>query len=132
VNVGSNIPTSDVPLKERFYIYRGVVLHQRKGAAEDDQQYWAIKNAAPVITTLSPATMVKNNPFTLGVAGTSFDDQALIIFDGVAHVTIRNLPTGLGSKIDAADILRTGNYLVKVHNGNGQFSNELTFVVTAT
>jgi hypothetical protein len=128
----TSIQVTSPPLKDRYYIYRRLVLHQRRNAAEDDQAYWEIKNAPPAITTLNPATMIMNNAFNLGVAGSAFDDETLIIFNGIAYATVRNLPTALACKIDAADILSAGNYLVKVRNGNGQFSNELTFVVTAT
>lgn len=33
----------DRPLKERFWVYRGKVLHHRKAAAEFDRLYWEIK-----------------------------------------------------------------------------------------
>ena len=48
-----NVVQTDVPLKERFYIYRGVVLHQRINAAKDDQAYWDLKNT-PVVTMALP------------------------------------------------------------------------------
>jgi hypothetical protein len=32
-----------VPLKDRFYIYRGKVLHQKKAAADFDEMYWQMK-----------------------------------------------------------------------------------------
>lgn len=40
-SVGTN--AVDRPLKERYWVYRGRVLHHRKGAAEFDRLYWEIK-----------------------------------------------------------------------------------------
>jgi hypothetical protein len=41
----STVAGVDRSLKERFYRYRGIVLHQRTGAAKDDQTYWSMRAA---------------------------------------------------------------------------------------
>jgi len=46
----TSIPVADVPLKERYYVYRGVVLHHRTSAAHFDDLYWQIKNGALQVT----------------------------------------------------------------------------------
>ncbi|HET9376414.1 MAG TPA: IPT/TIG domain-containing protein [Chthoniobacterales bacterium] len=126
----SKVPVN-IPLKERFWLYRDLILHERKNAAEFDRTYWEMKNAPPVIKTISPTTMVKNNPFTLGIGGTGFDGSAFVVFGGVAHVTINSSDTILACKIEAFDIATAGNYPVSVRNGgNRSISNEITFVVT--
>jgi hypothetical protein len=43
----------DVPLKERFYYYRGKVLRFKKGSFDADQAYWALRNQQQ---TQTPAT----------------------------------------------------------------------------
>ena len=45
--------TVDVPLKERFYYYRGKVLRFKKGSFDADQAYWALRNQQQ---TQTPAT----------------------------------------------------------------------------
>jgi hypothetical protein len=39
----TSIQVASSPLKERYYIYRRLVLHQRMGAAKDDDLYHQIK-----------------------------------------------------------------------------------------
>jgi hypothetical protein len=45
----TNTPSSSVPLKDRFYLYRDKVLHQKKGSADFDAMYWQMRpHPAPV------------------------------------------------------------------------------------
>jgi hypothetical protein len=42
----TSISTAPVALKDRFYVYRNVSTHFRRNAAEFDQAYWDLVNAA--------------------------------------------------------------------------------------
>lgn len=67
----SSIQTSSVPLKERFYVYRRVVVHQRTNAAEADQAYWDLKNT-PIITMAAPM-LIQLGQTIFGALGTWYD-----------------------------------------------------------
>ena len=42
----AGLGTESVPLKERFYRYRGKVVRFRTKGFDADQEYWALKTAA--------------------------------------------------------------------------------------
>ena len=44
----------DVPLKQRFYYYRGKVLRFRKAGFDADQMYWTLRNQAQPQTIVTP------------------------------------------------------------------------------
>jgi len=46
--------TTDVPLKQRFYYYRGKVLRFRKAGFDADQMYWALRNQKLTKTIVTP------------------------------------------------------------------------------
>jgi len=56
----TTIPVSDVPLKERYYIYRRYTLHQRTSAATADDLYWQIKGGT--VTTERVKEVEKRPP----------------------------------------------------------------------
>ena len=58
----TSIPVADVPLKERFYVYRGVVLHQRTSAAHFDDLYWQIKSGGVQISIEEKTVLDKIPP----------------------------------------------------------------------
>jgi hypothetical protein len=59
----TSIQTASPPLKERFYLYRSLVLHQRTSAAKDDQLYWDLKGAT-VVTLAAPKVInLPETPF---------------------------------------------------------------------
>jgi hypothetical protein len=39
----TSVSVVDRPLKERYWVYRNVVLHRRKGAAAFDDLYWQFR-----------------------------------------------------------------------------------------
>jgi hypothetical protein len=67
----STVAGVDRPLKERYYRYRGIVLHERTDAAKDDQTYWDLKGA--VVVALAPPKLVSLPETALVVLGTWYD-----------------------------------------------------------
>jgi hypothetical protein len=126
-------PTSSVPLKDRFYIYRGKVLHQKKASAEADTLYWSLrpKPAAPTLSALNPSSAPANAAVTVNITGTGFDTgvKALV---GTTQLTPMGTPTHTAFSviIPATAIATAGICALSVKNGDGQLSNALNFTVT--
>jgi hypothetical protein len=133
VNLRSNISTSDVPLKDRYYIYREKVLHQKKAAADGDAAYWSLlpKPAAPTVIALNPNTGLANADVTVNITGTGFDAGAKAVIGTTALSPIGSpTQTAFSVVIPAAAIAAAGTVQVSVKNGDGQLSNALNFTVT--
>jgi IPT/TIG domain len=129
----ATIDSSSVPLKDRFYIYRGTVLHQKKAAADFDQMYWQMvpKPAAPTLVALNPATAPANIDVTVNVTGIGFDLGASVLI-GTSVLSPIGTPTQTAFSVVvlAADIATAGTRAVSVKNGDGQLSNAINFSVT--
>ena len=52
--VPAGIGTEGVPLKQRFYYYRGKVLRFRKAGFDADEMYWALRNQKLLKTIVTP------------------------------------------------------------------------------
>jgi hypothetical protein len=131
--MSATIDSSSVPLKDRFYIYRGTVLHQKKAAADFDQMYWQMvpKPAAPTLVALNPATAPANLDVTVNVTGTGFDAGAKALIGTTAFSPIGTVTqTAFSVVIPAAQIATAGTRAVSVKNGDGQLSNAINFSVT--
>jgi hypothetical protein len=129
----SNIPTSDVPLKQRFYIYREKVLHQKKAAADFDTLYWSLrpKPSAPTLSALNPNTAPANVDVTVNMTGTGFDAGVKAVIGTTALSPMGTpTPSAFSVLIPAANIATAGTVQVSVKNGDGQLSNALNFTVT--
>ena len=129
----SNIPTSDVPLKQRFYIYREKVLHQKKAAADFDTLYWNLrpKPVAPTISALNPNTARANANVTVNITGTGFDAGVKAVISTTALSPMGTpTQTAFSVIIPAANIATAGTMQLSVKNGDGQLSNALNFTVT--
>jgi hypothetical protein len=129
----ATVESSSVPLKDRFYLYRGKVLHQKKNAADFDQMYWQMvpKPAAPTLVALNPTTAPANLDVTVNITGTGFDLGATILI-GASVLSPIGTPTqtAFSAVIPAADIATAGTRAVSVKNGDGQLSNAINFSVT--
>jgi hypothetical protein len=129
----ATIDSSSVPLKDRFYIYRGIVLHQKKEAADFDQMYWQMlpKPAAPTLVALNPNTAPANIDVTVNITGTGFDAGAKAVI-GTTALSPMGSPTqtAFSVVIPAAQIATAGAHAVSVKNGDGQLSNAINFSVT--
>jgi hypothetical protein len=129
----ATVDSSSVPLKDRFYLYRQKVLHQKKAAADFDQMYWSLlpKPAAPTLTALNPTGAPANADVTVNVTGSGFDLGATAIV-GATRLDPTGTPTQttFSVVIPAADIAAAGAVQVSVKNGDGQLSNALNFTVT--
>jgi len=129
----ATVDTSSVPLKDRFYIYRGTVLHQKKAAADFDQMYWQMvpKPAAPTVIALNPNTAPANLDVTVNVTGTGFDAGAQAVIGTTQLSPMGTVTqTAFSVVIPAAQIATTGIQAVSVKNGDGQLSNAINFSVT--
>jgi hypothetical protein len=89
--------------------------------------------AAPVLTSLTPATAVLGAPsFTLHVRGTGFVDGAVIVFAGhdepTTWVSATEVTTGVDMSVWAGPDPAVP---VVVRGGDGAVSNTLTFAFTA-
>jgi hypothetical protein len=82
--------------------------------------------AAPVLTTLTPATGVVGTAVTVQVAGTGFVDGDAVTWNGAAVPTTFVSATELSAAVDAAAVAVPGDVPVTVGA-----SNALTFAVTA-
>jgi hypothetical protein len=67
----TTIPVTSVPLKERFYIYRRLVLHQLENAAAADDAYWDLKGAIAV--TLAAPKLISLPETALAALNTWYD-----------------------------------------------------------
>jgi hypothetical protein len=67
----SGVALEDVPLKQRFYYYRGKVLRFRRAGFDADQAYWDLKNAP--ITTMAAPMLIKLGETSFGVLGTWYE-----------------------------------------------------------
>src|SRR4029077_11307941 len=67
----TSIQVTSPPLKDRYYIYRRLVLHQRTNAAEDDQLYWNLKGA--VVVTISPPKLINLPETSFAALSTWYD-----------------------------------------------------------
>jgi len=131
--IGANIATSSAPLKQRFYLYRQRVLHQKKAAADFDTLYWSLrpKPPAPTLNALNPNSAPANADVTVNMTGTGFDAGVKAV---VATTTLSPMgtptPSAFSVLIPAANIATAGTVQVSVKNGDGQLSNALNFTVT--
>jgi hypothetical protein len=129
----ATIDSSSVPLKDRFYVYRGKVLHQKKEAADFDEMYWSMrpKPAAPTVVALNPSTAPANANVTVNITGTGFDAGAKAVI-GTTALSPMGAPTqtAFSVVVPAADIATAGAHAVSVKNGDGQLSNAINFSVT--
>jgi IPT/TIG domain len=129
----ATIDSSSVPLKDRFYIYRGTVLHQKKESADFDEMYWNLlpKPAAPTVIALNPNTASANADVTVNIAGTGFDAGAKAVIGTTALSPMGTVTqTAFSVVIPAAQIATAGTRAVSVKNGDGQLSNAINFSVT--
>jgi uncharacterized membrane protein len=129
----ATVDSSSVPLKDRFYIYRGTVLHQKKAAADFDQMYWQMlpKPAAPTLVALNPAAAPANLDVTVNITGTGFDAGAKGVIGTTALSPMGTVTqTAFSVVIPAAQIATAGAHAVSVKNGDGQLSNAINFSVT--
>jgi IPT/TIG domain len=131
--MSATIDSSSVPLKDRFYIYRGTVLHQKKESADFDQMYWQMvpKPAAPTLVALNPATAPANLDVTVNITGTGFDAGAKAVIGTTQLSPMGTVTqTAFSVVIPAAQIATAGAHAVSVKNGDGQLSNAINFSVT--
>jgi hypothetical protein len=131
--MSATIDSSSVPLKDRFYIYRGTVLHQKKESADFDQMYWQMlpKPAAPTLVALNPNTAPANADVTVNITGTGFDAGAKVVIGTTQLSPMGTVTqTAFSVLIPAAQIATTGIHAVSVKNGDGQLSNAINFSVT--
>jgi hypothetical protein len=127
------VESSSVPLKDRFYLYRGKVLHQKKNAADFDQMYWqmAPKPAAPTLIALNPTGAPANADVTVNITGAGFDLGATALIGASVLSPIGSVSQSAFSVvIPAAAIAAAGAISVSVKNGDGQLSNAISFSVT--
>lgn len=91
-------------------------------------------NPAPVVSGLSPATVVAGGPaFRLSVVGTGFVDGSVVAWNGVALATTFGTQTALTASVPAAFVSAAGaaNVAVVSPPPGGGTSGALPFVVTA-
>lgn len=123
--------TQDVPLKQRFYYYRGKVLRFRKAGSDADQMYWALRNSAPVLTSLNPNTNPNGSaPFTLTITGTGFEFGSIIHFGTKTLSAATVNDTTITVNIPAGYDQTPAIYQVSVESPGGAMSNSLPFTVT--
>jgi hypothetical protein len=91
----TSIQTASVPLKDRYYIYRRLVLHQRTSAAEDDQLYWNLKGA--VVVTLAAPKLINLPETSLAALSTWYD----VLPSTVYPLPAREQPTILQISLSA-------------------------------
>lgn len=89
-------------------------------------------NVAPVISTLSPATAIANDPTDIEmiVDGTGFTAQSTIVFNGFDEPTDYISPTQVRTGVRPSLFEVPADCPVEVRNGTG-ISNSLTFSFTA-
>jgi hypothetical protein len=90
--------------------------------------------AAPVVTSLSPASrLVKQDGFTLTVAGSGFTRTSTVNWNGTSRATTFVSATQLRTKIGAADLAAVGTIPVSVVTPapGGGASGTLSFTVGA-
>ncbi len=93
-----------------------------------------INNAAPTLTSLTPASVATNTPgVTLTVNGTNFVPGAVIKFNNADRLTFFVSSTQLTTPLPAAALNTAGTFNVLVTNPapGGGASNVLTFAVNA-
>jgi hypothetical protein len=113
------------PLKDYYWLYRGRVLHFRRGAAKMDDLYWQYRPS--VISSISPTVASVSAVITLDVFGSFFRATSLIFFNGV-QVPTTFVDSGHLSSVNL-DVGTAGVKPVSVHD-NGALSNELNFTVS--
>ena len=130
IPVPAGTGTQDVPLKQRFYYYRGKVLRFRKAGSDADERYWALRNA-PVLTSLNPNTDPHGTGgFTITITGTRFVNDSTVHFGtNTAPATTVNdtiITVNIPSGYDQTPAV----YQVSVESPGGVMSNSLPFTVT--
>ena len=87
--------------------------------------------AAPVLTSISPLSVVANAPFTLTVTGTAFAATSQIQMDGVSRATTFVSSTSLTTPIAASEVAATGIRTIRVVTPapGGGTSSELAFTI---
>jgi hypothetical protein len=87
--------------------------------------------AAPVLTSLDPATAALGDPdFTLRVHGTGFAAGAVIVWNGAPEPTTVVSPTEVTTGVDMSTAEVALPIPVLVQNSDGAPSNVLTFALT--
>ena len=86
-----------------------------------------VSNPAPVISSLSPASLATAADFTLTVIGTGFTNASVVRWNGTDRATTFVDSTHLQANITAADLPYIGAYSVNVFNFAGGLSNTATF-----
>jgi len=51
--MNTSVVAPDINLKDRYYVYRGVVLHQKTSAAQADQLYWQLKGGGVLLRPIN-------------------------------------------------------------------------------
>jgi hypothetical protein len=84
----------------------------------------------PALSSISPTTIAHQVAFTLICTGTSFDANAVIMFNGVDQPTNHVNTTQVTTPIGVLQTPAAGNYAVAVRNSNGVLSATINLVVT--
>ena len=135
--VGANItdrtwtvtmPSTPGPYEFRYFLNNGYTRAATSAAVTVD----VAQNPAPVISTLSPASIGAGSPgFTLTVTGTSFMATSVVQWNGTPRATTFVSSTQLQAAIPAADIASPGTAAVTVVSAppGGGTSGAATFTM---
>ena len=124
----TSISAVDRPLKDRFWLYRNRVLHQRRNAAGLDDLYWQYRSVA--ITALNPSTGPKQTDVTIAIIGTGFDAAPRVSIGSAYGLVPTSISTtALTVLVHAANIQQAGIMPMSVTNSDGQLSNAINFTV---
>jgi alpha-tubulin suppressor-like RCC1 family protein len=109
------------------------VFNPTPGGGTTASLTFTVKNAAPVISSLSPSAVAGGSPgFTLNVTGSGFVSGSVVLWNGSPRPTFSASTTFLAAGISTADVANAGVAQVTVLNPapGGGTSSALPFSVT--
>src|SRR5262249_12772205 len=110
---------------------RAAVTVRNPGGSESKAVNFTISAAAPVLTSLTPASAVAGGPaFTLTVVGSGFVPDAVVQWNRQSLATTFLAADRLSAAVPAALIAQSGAIAVSVVTSGG-ISNPLGFLVNA-
>ncbi|WP_169747156.1 IPT/TIG domain-containing protein [Edaphobacter aggregans] len=102
------------------------------GLRSTNQLNFTINAAAPMLTSLSPNTVVAGSAgFDLTVNGTGFTNSAAVTWNGTNRPTAFVSSTQLKATLSTADIATAGNATIDVVQGGIHAASQLSFAITA-
>src|SRR5208337_4823753 len=112
--------------------YAVVVTNPAPGGGASNSMSFAVNNALPTITTLSPTSATAGAAAqTLTINGTNFLSASTVTYNGVAHTPTWVSSTQLTITLSTSDQATAGTYAVVVTNPapGGGASNSMSFAV---